>query len=78
MYVRTYVSMYIHNPVSLLCQLQYNPEYDVVVSLDHSAMLEYWGGVSHDYKFPNNVKFQYKTDTDLYEFAKVTMTSSIP
>lgn len=38
-------------------------------------MLEYWGGVSHDYKFPNNVKFQYKTDTDLYEFAKVTMAT---
>ena len=53
--------------------LQYNPEYDVVISLDRSAMLEYWGGVSHDYKFPNNVKFQYKTDTDLYEFAKVTI-----
>ena len=40
-------------------------------------MLEYWGGVSHDYKFPDNVKFQYKTDTDLYEFAKVTMATAI-
>jgi len=53
--------------------MQYNLEYDVIVSVDRSAMLEYWGGVSHDYKFPSNLQFQYKTDTDLYEFAKVCL-----
>jgi len=55
----------------VLSPTQYNIEYDTIVSVDRSAMLEYWGGVSHDYKFPSNLLFQYKTDTDLYEFAKV-------
>ena len=34
-------------------------------------MLEYWTGPKHDYKFPKVVDWEYKTDTDLYEFAKV-------
>ncbi|XP_065904172.1 peptidylprolyl isomerase domain and WD repeat-containing protein 1-like [Dysidea avara] len=64
---------------SPVVSMEYNIEYDVIVSVDRSAMLEYWGGVSHDYKFPSNMQFQYKTDTDLYEFAKhkVTPTSII-
>ena len=44
----------------------------MVVSGDQSGMLEYWSGPSHDYKFPKCVDFEYKTDTDLYELAKVS------
>lgn len=33
-------------------------------------MIEYWTGTPHEYKFPKNVNWEYKTDTDLYEFAK--------
>jgi peptidylprolyl isomerase domain and WD repeat-containing protein 1 len=34
-------------------------------------MIEYWTGPLNDYKFPKNVKFNSKMDTDLYEFVKV-------
>lgn len=34
-------------------------------------MLEYWSGPKREYQFPDNVKWTYKTDTDLYEFVKV-------
>ena len=50
--------------------VQYNPCFDVVISADESGMLEYWGGPAHAYAFPSHLDFQYKTDTDLYEFAK--------
>ena len=33
-------------------------------------MIEYWTGAMSDYKFPRNVLFESKMDTDLYEFAK--------
>lgn len=33
-------------------------------------MLEYWTGLPSEFKFPKNVHWEYKTDTDLYEFAK--------
>ncbi len=33
-------------------------------------MMEYWTGHKHHYEFPKPVKWEYKTDTDLYEFAK--------
>ena len=55
----------------LLCLNQFNPVYEVVVSVDKMAMLEYWTGPKHDYAFPKTVDWQFKTDTDLYEFAKV-------
>ena len=55
---------------------QYNPVYDVAVSADGAGMLEYWTGPKQDYKFPKNIKWEYKTDTDLYEFAKVNHISS--
>ncbi|EPY80060.1 hypothetical protein CB1_000872006 [Camelus ferus] len=44
--------------------------YDAIVSSDKSGMIEYWTGPPHEYKFPKNVNWEYKTDTDLYEFAK--------
>lgn len=51
--------------------LQYNAVLDVVVSVDVSGMIEYWMGPRGDYQFPNYLDWQYKTDTDLYEFLKV-------
>ena len=35
------------------------------------GMIEYWTGPANDYKFPKNVEFESKMDTDLYEFVKV-------
>ncbi len=51
--------------------IKFNPVYEVVVSTDKSGMIEYWSGASNDYKFPKNVHFESKMDTDLYEFAKL-------
>lgn len=51
---------------------QYNPHFDCAVSVDVMGMLEYWSGPKCDYEFPSNVKWKYKTDTDLYEFVKVS------
>ncbi|XP_054279238.1 peptidylprolyl isomerase domain and WD repeat-containing protein 1-like [Macrosteles quadrilineatus] len=50
--------------------LQYNPVFDVSVSVDSAGILEYWGGVRQDYKFPKCAKFESKLDTDLFEFVK--------
>ena len=46
--------------------------FDTVVSGDTNYMIEYWAGPTGDYTFPSGVDFEFKTDTDLYEFAKVT------
>ena len=48
-----------------------------MVSVDKVGMLEYWTGPKHDYKFPKVVDWEYKTDTDLYEFAKVCSSYKI-
>ena len=45
--------------------------FETVVSVDSSGMVEYWTGPKHEYQFPRTVVWKYKTDTDLYEFAKV-------
>ncbi len=50
---------------------QYNAHFDWAISIDEMGLVEYWSGYKGDYKFPDNVQFEYKTDTDLYEFAKV-------
>ncbi|KAF0038872.1 hypothetical protein F2P81_009356 [Scophthalmus maximus] len=42
----------------------------VIVSADKAGMLEYWTGLPSEFKFPRHVHWEYKTDTDLYEFAK--------
>ena len=55
---------------SPLTQIRLNPVYKAVVSSDKSGMIEYWTGPPYEYKFPKNVNWEYKTDTDLYEFAK--------
>lgn len=46
-----------------------NDPYETVVSIDSKGLVEYWS--ANDYEFPaSTVKYAYKTDTDLYEFAK--------
>jgi hypothetical protein len=41
-----------------------------VISADVGGHVEYWD--ASDYNFPNKkIEFQYKSSTDLYEFAKV-------
>ncbi|KAJ3605830.1 hypothetical protein NHX12_027874 [Muraenolepis orangiensis] len=55
------------SPLSKICL---NPKFKVIVSADKSGMIEYWTGFRNDFKFPKYVEWQYKTDTDLYEFAK--------
>ncbi|KAI5099434.1 peptidylprolyl isomerase domain and WD repeat-containing protein 1, partial [Silurus meridionalis] len=55
---------------SPLCQIRLNARYRVVVSADRAGMLEYWTGLPSDFRFPRQVEWEFKTDTDLYEFAK--------
>ncbi|KAE9415276.1 hypothetical protein Angca_008434, partial [Angiostrongylus cantonensis] len=57
-----------HAPV---LQIEYNHVTDIVISVDDTGMIEYWTGAKKGYKFPDNVKWRYKTDTDLYEFVKM-------
>ena len=57
---------------ALMFVLQYNAVYDVAVSADEAGMVEYWSGVKNDLGFPKNVDFEYKTDTDLFEFIMVS------
>ncbi|VDK79317.1 unnamed protein product [Litomosoides sigmodontis] len=65
-----YVLEKIHsNPVKFI---EYNPHFECAISVDTKGMLEYWSGPKREYQFPDNVKWTYKTDTDLYEFVKVT------
>jgi len=58
-------------PVTLM---EYCPTHNIVISTDEGGMLEYWSGSRNDYKFPKNVKFESKVETDLYEFAKKKAT----
>ncbi|XP_044000395.1 peptidylprolyl isomerase domain and WD repeat-containing protein 1 [Gambusia affinis] len=55
---------------SPLTQIRLNPRFRVIVSADKAGMLEYWTGLPNEFKFPKHVGWAYKTDTDLYEFAK--------
>ncbi|VDO60754.1 unnamed protein product [Haemonchus placei] len=51
-------------------QIEYNHARDIVISIDDTGMIEYWSGAKREFKFAENVKFKYKTETDLYEFMK--------
>lgn len=55
---------------SPLTHISLNPTFRVIVSADKAGMLEYWTGLPSEFRFPKNVHWEYKTDTDLYEFAK--------
>jgi len=48
----------------------FSPQLNIVISTDEGGMVEYWSGSSTDYKFPRNINFESKVETDLYEFAK--------
>ena len=56
---------------------QYNTVFETVVSVDKDGMLEYWASPKHDCKFPKSVSWKYKTDTDLFELAKVIFWYSL-
>uniref|UniRef100_A0A914CWE9 peptidylprolyl isomerase n=1 Tax=Acrobeloides nanus TaxID=290746 RepID=A0A914CWE9_9BILA len=51
--------------------MEYNTVFDIMVSIDDMGMLEYWSGSKSNYEFPSNVSWEFKTDTDLYEFVKL-------
>merc|ERR1711936_829714 len=53
-----------------VCAMTYNVVFETVISADVSGMIEFWMGPKHLYESPTCVKFEYKTDTDLYEVAK--------
>lgn len=56
--------------------IRFNAVFDTVISVDRAGILEYWHGATGDYQFPEKVvKFEFKTDTDLFEFASA---KSIP
>ena len=42
------------------------------ISADEAGIIEYWSGIKNDLGFPSNVDFEYKTDTDLFEFVMVS------
>ncbi|ORX83909.1 peptidyl-prolyl cis-trans isomerase cyp15 [Basidiobolus meristosporus CBS 931.73] len=54
------------NPVIIM---KYNEKYDCVVSSDNAGFLEYWSPEA-PHELPKSVDFQYKSETDLYEFKK--------
>eukprot|EP01113_Clastostelium_recurvatum_P020926 TRINITY_DN2477_c0_g1_i1.p1 TRINITY_DN2477_c0_g1~~TRINITY_DN2477_c0_g1_i1.p1 ORF type:complete len:663 (-),score=150.28 TRINITY_DN2477_c0_g1_i1:90-2078(-) len=60
-------------PVRLMA---YNEPYDTVVSIDTSGLIEYWSpDPSRDYRVDEAmINFKMKTETDLYEFAKLKTT----
>lgn len=43
----------------------------MAISVDEMGMIEYWSGTKTGFEFPVNIDWEYKTDTDLYEFLKV-------
>ncbi|CAG8473316.1 2335_t:CDS:10 [Acaulospora colombiana] len=54
------------DPVHLMA---YNELYHCVVSADVSGMVEYWKP-EEPFDLPKTISFEYKSDTDLYEFKK--------
>jgi len=58
--------------------IKFNATFDTAISLDRAGMVEYWSGQKNDFDFPKNLKFEYKTDTDLFEFvANKTYATSL-
>jgi len=48
--------------------LRYNEKYDTVISIDKKGVIEYWNPETK--QLPEGLKFQFKSDTHLYELAK--------
>lgn len=55
-------------PVHLI---EFNARFDTVVSVDSLGMVEYWSP-EEPFDLPDNLDFEMKSQTDLYEFRKVT------
>lgn len=49
---------------------QFNARFNCVVSVDTVGMIEYWAP-EEPFELPSNLKFEMKSETDLYEFRKV-------
>ncbi|TPX66944.1 hypothetical protein SpCBS45565_g04120 [Spizellomyces sp. 'palustris'] len=59
--------------------MRYNPTADVIVSVDSGGMVEYWQpDVDSGYTLPSSpvVDWEFKSDTDLYEFKKAKKAPS--
>ena len=50
--------------------IAFNSVFESVISSDNSGMIEFWTGPKHFFESPSTLKFEFKTDTDLYEVAK--------
>ncbi|CAH0764127.1 unnamed protein product [Diatraea saccharalis] len=50
--------------------IKYNAVFEIAVSVDKAGIVEYWTGPKHEYKYPKNVDFESKLDTDLFDFVK--------
>ncbi|XP_057298776.1 peptidylprolyl isomerase domain and WD repeat-containing protein 1-like [Hydractinia symbiolongicarpus] len=62
-------------PVTLI---KFNQVFNVAISADEAGMIEYWAGQKCDFNFPTNLEFEYKTDTDLFDFvANKTYATSL-
>ncbi len=55
---------------------QYSDKYDCVISADEGGFVEYWQP-AEPFTLPKNVPklWNYKSETDLYEFKKVSIKS---
>ena len=58
-------------PVHLL---QFNHVYETVVSVDEGGMIEYWDASSLSLPSSSLLRFQFKSQTDLYHFPKVVFS----
>jgi peptidylprolyl isomerase domain and WD repeat-containing protein 1 len=65
--VNTFTSLH-RSPV---LTMKYNAVYDTVVSADCRGMLEYWRPLDGSQPTPPTVTWRFKTETDLYEMAKL-------
>ncbi len=52
-------------------QMKFNEIYDTCLSIDARGMVEYWSP-AEQFGLPRAITFQFKTETDLYHFAKVS------
>ncbi|XP_063830865.1 peptidylprolyl isomerase domain and WD repeat-containing protein 1 [Ostrinia nubilalis] len=55
---------------STVATIKYNSVFETAVSVDKAGIVEYWTGPRHEFKFPKNVNFESKLDTDLFDFVK--------
>lgn len=58
---------------STVKSMKYNEPYNSVVSCDEKGMIEYWS--AEDFKIPTDLDYKYKSETDLYDLAKVSALS---